>query len=258
VEAAAALDLALDLARRADAITMARFRARDLVVDTKPDLTPVSEADRAVEEMVRAELAVRAPRHGVLGEEFGSDGDDLEWRWVVDPIDGTKNYVRGVPVWATLLGLEHRGEPVLGVVSAPALGTRWWGGAGIGAFRDGEPIRVSHVGALADAHVSFAWDTNDASAADHVGERLQELRDGAWRTRGIGDFWQHMLVADGSFDVAVDPVVAYWDIAALLPILVEAGGRWSTTRGDRDARTATSLVCTNGRLHADVLRVLGG
>jgi histidinol-phosphatase len=256
VETGAALELALELADRSDVITMARFRARDLVVHTKPDLTPVSEADRAVEEMVRSHLAVRAPEHGVLGEEYGTDDVEHEWRWIIDPIDGTKNYVRGVPVWATLLGLEHNGEVVAGVVSAPALGSRWWAGRGLGAFRDGQPIRVSEVDTLSDAHVSFAWDTTEPFENDGVGARMFALGLQSWRTRGIGDFWQHMLVADGSFDVSMDPIVSYWDAAALLPIITEAGGRWSTFTGATDPRTAESLVCTNGRVHDAALAVL--
>jgi histidinol-phosphatase len=256
VEIGAALELALELAERADAMTMARFRADDLVVHTKPDLTPVSEADRAVEQMVRDHLAVRAPDHGVLGEEFGADPGDREWRWIIDPIDGTKNYVRGVPVWATLLGLEHDGEVVVGVVSAPALGSRWWAGRGLGAFRDGQPIRVSQVESVSDAHVSFAWDTTARFDTDNIGMRMLGLGLQSWRTRGLGDFWQHVLVADGSFDVSMDPIVSYWDAAAILPIVTEAGGRWSTLDGANDASTADSLVCTNGRIHDSVLAAL--
>ncbi len=252
----AALSLALDLADRSDAITMARFRALDLVVHTKPDLTPVSEADRAVEEMVREQLARRAPGHDILGEEFGGGEDSDEWCWVIDPIDGTKNYVRGVPVWATLIGLEHDGEVVVGVVSAPALGSRWWAARGRGAYRDGERVRVSQVDGISDAHVSFAWDTKARFDADGIGNRLVALGLQSWRTRGLGDFWQHVLVADGSFDIAVDPIVAYWDIAALLPIIDEAGGRWSTIDGHTDPRSADTLVCTNGRLHDDALAAL--
>jgi histidinol-phosphatase len=256
VELEVALELAVELADRADAITMARFRAADLVVQTKPDLTPVSEADRAVEEMVRAHLSTSAPDHDVLGEEFGGGESSAAWRWIVDPIDGTKNYVRGVPVWATLLGLEHDGEVVVGVVSAPALGSRWWAGRGLGAYRDGEHVRVSEVGMLADAQLSFAWDTTERFDLDGVGDRMMTLSRACWRTRGLGDFWQHMLVADGSFDVSIDPIVAYWDAAALLPIIEEAGGRWSTIDGGTDPRTADSLVCSNGRVHEEALGVL--
>jgi len=248
MERSDALALALGLADIADDITMARFRARDLHVDTKPDLTPVTEADRAVERALRDRLADH-PDHAVLGEEYDDHVPaDAEFHWVIDPIDGTKNYVRGVPVWATLIGLEHRGELVLGVVSAPALSMRWWGGPGLGAFRDGEPIAVSDVGELGDAQLSFVWDTAETFHAGGLDDRLLALADRCWRTRGIGDFWQHMLVAEGAFDIAVDPVVARWDIAALIPILEAAGGRWSALDGTRGT-AATGFVATNGRLH---------
>jgi histidinol-phosphatase len=273
MEPGALLELAMELADVADSLTMARFRASDLVVDTKPDLTPVSEADRAVEQAIRDLLARRAPDHVVLGEEFGMsigaeeprgagraasaapiEGAPL--RWVVDPIDGTKSYVRGIPVWATLIGVEQGGEIVAGVASAPALGSRWWAGRGLGAFRDGERIAVSRVHELGDAHLSFAWDTADRFAAERVGERVLGLAHRCWRTRGYGDFWQHVLVADGSIDISIDPVIAYWDIAALLPIVTEAGGRWSSLVGDRDARTTPDLLCTNGVLHDQVVAAL--
>jgi len=254
VDIAAALDLARNLADEADTITMARFRAHDLQVATKPDLTPVSEADEAVERAVRDRLGAY-PGHAVLGEEFDDhEPDDAEWRWIVDPIDGTKNYVRGVPIWATLIGVEHAGELVVGLVSAPALAMRWWGARGLGAFRNGERITVSAVTTLDDAQVSFAWDTSDRFRADGIGERLLNLSHQCWRTRGIGDFWQHMLVAEGAFDIAIDPIVASWDIAALIPIVNEAGGRWSTLDGTADFASAESFVCTNGRVHDAVLK----
>ncbi len=249
-----ALSLALELADEADALTMSRFRAGDLRVSTKPDLTPVSEADEAVERAIRARLA--STTHAVLGEEFGhDDAADSEYRWIIDPIDGTKNYVRGVPIWATLIALEVRGRATVGVVSAPALGMRWWAARGMGAFRDGTRISVSSVGALDDAHLSFAWDTEDRFRAEGIGERLIGLSHRCWRTRGIGDFWQHLLVAEGAFDISVDPIVSLWDVAALVPIVEESGGRWSTTDG-RDAVDGGSFVCTNGVLHDAVLAVL--
>jgi histidinol-phosphatase len=258
VDTSEALDLALELADLADRITMRRFRARDLQVATKPDLTPVSEADEAVERAIRERLAA-STGHRVLGEEFGHDAgsgpDDAEFRWIVDPIDGTKSYVRGVPIWATLIGLERAGELVVGVASAPALAMRWWGARGLGAFRDGERIGVSSVGALADAQISFAWDTADRFHADGIGPRLLELSHRCWRTRGIGDFWQHLLVAEGAFDVAIDPIVSLWDIAALVPIVEEAGGRWTSVDGRADV-DAGSFVCSNGLLHDDVLTSL--
>jgi histidinol-phosphatase len=258
VDIADGLALALELTEIADAITMDRFRAVDLVVETKPDLTPVTEADRAVERALREHLAARAPDHGVLGEEFDDVAGAGEFRWVIDPIDGTKGYVRGVPVWATLIALEHAGVPVVGAVSAPALGARWWAGRGLGAFRDGTPITVSRVRALEDAQISFAWDTRQRYEADGVGDRMLELAHRCWRFRGLGDFWQHALVAEGAFDISLDPIVNYWDAAALLPIIEEAGGRWSTLAGDAPTPpdSVESLVCTNGLLHDAVIGVL--
>ena len=249
------LALALELTDIADAITVEHFRAVDLVVETKPDLTPVTEADQAVERALREHLAARAPGHGVLGEEYGDDIGEGDFRWVIDPIDGTKSYVRGVPVWATLVALEHLGVPVVGAVSAPALGARWWAGRGLGAFRDGTPIGVSRVRELGDAQISLAWDTKERFDADGIGERMLELAHRCWRTRGLGDFWQHVLVAEGAFDISLDPIVSYWDAAAVLPIIEEAGGRWSTIDGDRPP-LPESLVCTNGLLHDAVIGVL--
>ncbi|HEY5014251.1 MAG TPA: inositol monophosphatase family protein [Acidimicrobiia bacterium] len=249
------LALALELAEIADAITVDRFRAVDLVVETKPDLTPVTEADQAVERALRGHLAEHAPSHGVLGEEYGHEIAEGDFRWIIDPIDGTKSYVRGVPVWATLIALEHLGVPVVGVVSAPALGTRWWAAHGLGAFRNGTPIRVSAVHELGDAQISFAWDTKSRYDTERIGDRMLDLAHRCWRTRGLGDFWQHALVAEGAFDISVDPIVAYWDAAALLPIIEEAGGRWSTVEGDRPG-LPESLVCTNGLLHDTVVELL--
>jgi histidinol-phosphatase len=249
------LALALELADEADAITTRRFRARDLRFETKPDMTPVSEADRAVEEALRARL-LAATSHSIVGEEFGDHhGDDDAFRWIIDPIDATKNYVRGVPIWATLIGVEREGALIVGVVSAPALGTRWWAARGSGAFRNGEPIRVSSVRALDDAHVGYAFDNPARYAGDPVAAGLFELSRRAWRTRGVGDFWQHMLVAEGAFDISVDPIVSLWDVAALVPIVEEAGGRCSTLDG-RDDVDGGSLVCTNGLLHDDVLATM--
>lgn len=255
MDVTAGLALALELAEIADAITVDRFRAVDLVVETKPDLTPVTEADQAVERALRGHLAEHAPSHGVLGEEYGHEISEGDFRWIIDPIDGTKSYVRGVPVWATLIALEHLGVPIVGVVSAPALGTRWWAAHGLGAFRNGTPIRVSAVRELADAQISFAWDTKRRYDTERIGDRMLDLAHRCWRTRGLGDFWQHALVAEGAFDISVDPVVSYWDAAALLPIIEEAGGRWSTVEGDRPG-LPESLVCTNGLLHDTVVELL--
>jgi histidinol-phosphatase len=257
MDIAAHLDLAMELADAADAITMARFRATDLQVSTKPDLTPVSEADHAVERAIRDRLAT-ATGHAVLGEEFGSDpgaAADAEFRWIIDPIDGTKSYVRGLPIWATLIGLEHAGELVIGVASAPALNARWWAGRGLGAFRDGAPISPSSVSALDDAQISVSWDTRARFDADGIGDKMMALVHECWRFRGVGDFWQHVLVAEGAVDIGIDPIVNLWDIAALVPIIEEAGAKWTTIDGRADVN-GESFVTTNGPLHDAVLASL--
>ena len=241
------LRLAHDLADLADAVTLPRFRARDLVVETKPDLTPVSDADRAVERTLRAHLAAVAPGDAIVGEEYGASGSGAR-RWVVDPIDGTKNYVRGVPVWATLVALQVDGVVTTGVVSAPALGRRWWAARGEGAYADGLPIRVSGVSALADAQFSY-------SSLGGWGPGFFELARRCWRTRGFGDFWSHVLVAEGAVDVAAEPTVSLWDLAALQVDVEEAGGRFTDLSGA--ARPdGGSAVSTNGLLHDEVLRIL--
>jgi len=248
------LALAHELADAADAVTTARFRAHDLAVDTKPDLTPVTEADRRAEELLTEHIARARPGDAVVGEEFGASGAGDRW-WIVDPIDGTKNYVRGVPVWATLIGLEVAGELVAGVVSAPALGRRWWAARGSGAFADGERIRVSAVHDLADAHLCYS----DTTGWDDFGrgDEFRALMRRCWRTRGFGDFWGHMLVAEGAADAMGEPILALWDVAALVPIVEEAGGRLTdlTGAGWTDGAPA---VTTNGLLHDAVLAALAG
>jgi histidinol-phosphatase len=247
------LEVAHALADAADAVTLARFRAVDLRVDTKPDLTPVSEADRAAERAVRELLAELRPGEAIVGEEEGGDDAAGETRWIVDPIDGTKSYVRGIRVYATLIALERDGEGVVGLASAPALGHRWWAVRGEGAFRDGDPIRVSQVGRLEDATVSAA------SIADldayGLAAGYTELARRAWVARGFSDFWQHLLVAEGSVDVAIEPVVSLWDVAALQVIVEEAGGRYSDLDGVRSTRTGTCLT-SNGLLHEQALALL--
>ena len=229
------LGFALSLADDADALTLARFRAADLRVETKADLTPVTDADRAVERALRERVARERPGEGVFGEEEGDDGGAT--RWIVDPIDGTRNFSRGIPVWATLLALERDGELVLGVVSAPALGRRWWAARGAGAFANGEAIGVSHVQTLADASVSCSEARDLALLEPHV-----------WHARGLGDFWQHVLVAEGSLDAAVDVELALWDRAALEPIVAEAGGRVDSVNG--------KFVSSNGSVHDAVAQCL--
>jgi histidinol-phosphatase len=240
------LTFAQSLADVADAITTARFRAGDLRVETKPDMTPVSEADRDAEEAIRAQVGSSGRGEGVLGEEFGDDGGDA--KWIVDPIDGTMNYVRGVPVWATLLALQREGEVVLGLVSAPALRRRWWALRGGGAFADGTPCRVSAVASIEDGVVS-------TTSARRMPGGWRQIVERAWSNRGLGDFWQHCLVAEGAVDVACDTVVAVWDYAPVRIVVEEAGGRCTTFEGGEPTPGA-SFVSTNGVLHDAVVEVL--
>ena len=233
-------------------MTLARFRDRELVVTTKPDLTPVTEADRTVEQALRERITAARPAHGIVGEEFGTEGGTA-WRWILDPIDGTKNYVRGIPIWATCIALQQEDEVVVGVVSAPALGRRWWAARGEGAFADGQPIRVSAVADLADAQLSYdsvvGWEPHG------LGERFLGVARRCWRTRGLGDFWSHVLVAEGAVDVAAEPEVSVWDVAAIQVIVEEAGGRFTDLSGA--ARPdGGSAVSTNGLLHDEVLAAL--
>jgi histidinol-phosphatase len=241
------LSFAARLADVADAVTTARFRALDLRVDTKPDLSPVSEADRAAEQAIRAAVAASGRGEGVLGEEFGDDGGDA--KWIVDPIDGTTNYVRGVPVWATLLALVRDGAVVASVVSAPALGRRWWAARGEGAFAAGRPCWVSSVARLEDAAVS-------TTSARRMPSGWSTIVGRAWSNRGLGDFWQHCLVAEGSLDVACDTVMKLWDYAPVQLIVEEAGGCCTTYDGGPPAVDA-SFVSTNSLLHDEVVSLLG-
>ena len=239
------LALALHLADAADVLSVGRFRARDLAVETKPDLTPVTEADRAVESAIRARLAEERPDDGVLGEELGVTAGGHR-RWIVDPIDGTRNYSRGIPVWATLIALEEHGVLRLGVVSAPALGRRWWAERGTGAFADGDPIHVSAVSRVEDAVLCFALE-----------QELPALAHRCWHPRAYGDFWAHMLVAEGAADGAIDAVgVSLWDLAAIQPIVEEAGGRFTDREGIVRADGGTG-VSSNALLHAELLDAIG-
>lgn len=235
--------LALELADLADSLSLPRFRSRDLRIDTKPDRTPVTDADKAVERAQRERLGRDRPTDAVLGEEEGGGGDAAT-QWVIDPIDGTRNFSRGVPVWATLIALRRDGVSVVGVVSAPALGHRWWAARGEGAYRDGERIGVSAVARLADASVSASY------ARD-----LVAIEAAMWHARSFGDFWQHVLVAEGALDAAVDARLAAWDVAALEPILEEAGGRVSALDGG-PPRSGEQVVTSNGLLHDDLLALL--
>jgi histidinol-phosphatase len=235
------------LADTADSLTTARFRALDLRVETKPDLSPVSEADRAAEEAIRDQIGSSGRGEGVFGEEFGDDGTDV--KWIVDPIDGTTNYVRGVPVWATLLALQREREVVLSLISAPALGRRWWALRGGGAFAAGAPCRVSAVAALEDAAIS-------TTSARRMPPGWSEIVQRAWSNRGLGDFWQHCLVAEGSLDVACDSVMKLWDYAPVQLLVEEAGGRCTTYSGGEPVVDG-SFVATNGVLHDEVVALLG-
>jgi histidinol-phosphatase len=250
------LELALELADAADAISLGLFRSVDLLVETKADMTPVTIADRGVEEAIVERIKVARPGHSVMGEEYGMGGAaGARARWIIDPIDGTKNYVRGIPVFATLLALEVDGEITVGVASAPALGRRWWAARGEGAFAGGDRIQVSAVTELADAELSHS-SIEGWSGAGRMSPFL-ELVQAAKRSRGFGDFWQHMLVAQGSLDFAIEPEVSLWDLAALLVIVEEAGGRFTDLGGTRTA-AGGSVVSSNGLLHDQVLARIGG
>ncbi|MBD0322441.1 MAG: histidinol-phosphatase [Aldersonia sp.] len=253
------LELALRLADAADIITRDRFGALDLRVDDKPDLTPVSDADLAVERALRDFLIAERPNDAVLGEEFGGDVEFAGRQWVLDPIDGTKNFVRGVPIWASLIAMLDEGSPVVGVVSAPALHRRWWASAGAGAFarEDGDPrrITVSSVGSLPAASLSFS----SLSGWHEIGlrERFIDLTDAVWRLRGYGDFFSYCLVAEGAVDIAAEPEVSLWDLAPLDILMREAGGRFTALDGSAGPHGG-SAVATNGLLHEEVLAHLSG
>lgn len=261
------LALALELAGVADAISLAAF-AGDLRVERKADGSPVTEADREVERELRARLAAARPADAVVGEEYGADLGG-ERRWFLDPIDGTRNFVRGIPVWGTLIGLEAQGAVRVGVVSAPALGRRWWAVRGGGAFTSGpgrgagDPtaaaggaarrLRVSAVDDLGGAQLSY--DSVPGFAVRGLEERFVALLRRCARSRGFGDFWGHVLVAEGCVEVAVEPEVSPWDLAPLIVIVEEAGGRFTDLDG-RARVDGGSAVSTNGRLHEAVLAAL--
>ncbi|MDR0482981.1 MAG: histidinol-phosphatase [Cellulomonadaceae bacterium] len=252
------LRLAHLIADQVDAITMARFRAADLRVDTKADLSPVTDADTAAEEYIRSQLRRSRGRDSVLGEEFGSSAGGAR-RWIVDPIDGTKNYVRGVPVWATLIGLAMEDQVVMGVVSAPALGRRWWAAAGSGAWTgralgSATQLRVSSVGRLEEASFSYSslggWETQGRLPG------FLQLTRRCDRTRAYGDFWSYMMVAEGAVDIAAEPELEVYDMAALVPIVTEAGGTFTSIEGE-PGPWGGNAVATNGLLHSEALVYFG-
>jgi histidinol-phosphatase len=252
------LRLAHVLADDAESIAMDRFKSLDLHVVTKPDLSPVSDADHSVEQAVRRTLARARPRDAVQGEEQGTSG----WgprRWVIDPIDGTKSFVRGVPVWATLIALLDGDDVVAGVVSAPSLGRRWWGVKDAGAWTGkslsmATPLRVSRVRRLADASLSYS-DLTEWESHGRLGAFLGLYRS-VWRTRAYGDFWSYMLVAEGAADIATEPEVALYDLAAIAVIVEEAGGRFTALDGS-PGPAGGSAVATNRLLHDATLDLLG-
>jgi len=252
------LALALDLAGAADTLTTSRFGALDLRVDAKPDLTPVSDADLACERLLREKLAAARPGDAVFGEEFGGEAVPGGRQWVIDPIDGTKNFVRGVPVWATLIALLVDGVPVVGVVSAPALHRRWWAAQGAGAHMtvDGaEPrtLSVSAVGELASS--SLAFSSLSGWADRGIREKFIDLTDAVWRVRGYGDFFNYCLVAEGAVDVTAEPEVSLWDLAPLDILVREAGGTFTDLDGV-PGPAGGSAVASNGLLHDAVLSAL--
>jgi len=256
----AELEFALTLADRADAISLSRYQALDLEITTKPDNSPVTDADKAVERAIIDAIATKYPSDGVVGEEFGSNGSKDRY-WVIDPIDGTKNFVRGVPTWATLIALVENEEVVASVVSSPALYRRWYASADGGAFVvEGGSVKaspaprklnVSKVSQLSDASITYSdfqgWGARRAN--------FEKLLDGAWRTRGLGDFWSHMLVAEGAVDVAIEPSLALWDMAALDLIVREAGGKFTSLDGV-DGPFGPNAVSSNGVIHGAVITAL--
>jgi histidinol-phosphatase len=256
-------DLALThmLADTADTISMSRFRSLNLRVEEKPDFTPVSDADTAVEKALRSTLNRTRPRDGVFGEEFGSTDAPAgagQRRWIIDPIDGTKNYIRGVPIWATLIALMDGDQAVVGMVSAPALGRRWWAARGHGAYAGrhqaaATPIRVSGVRRMADASFCYSSLTGWEETG-RLPSMLGIMRK-TWRSRAYGDFYGYMLVAEGAVDIMVEPELSLWDMAALVPIILEAGGSFTDLSG-RPGPSGGSAIATNGALHHDVLEGL--
>lgn len=249
------IGFALRLADAADAVTMKHFQTSTLVVERKADRTEVTVADRGAEAAIRSLLAAERPSDGVLGEEHGTVEGTSGCRWIIDPIDGTSNYVRGVPLWATLIALERDGKLVVGVASCPPLARRWWGAIGLGAFVNGEPIRTSATSRLSEAFLSYCespeWETKGRRSG------IDQLRREVTRERAFGDFWQHMLVAEGAIDVAVEAIVSMWDLAAVQVIVEASGGRFTDLDGDARA-DGGSAVSTNGLLHQSVLQTLNG
>jgi len=245
------------IADQVDGLTMDRFGSSDLKVETKPDMSPVSDADRGAEELIRNLLSRHRSRDGILGEEYGKTGGG-ERTWVIDPIDGTKNFVRGVPVWATLIGLMEGDEVVVGMVSAPALQRRWWAAKGAGAWTgrnitSATRMGVSGVRELSDA--SFSYSSLDGWHDRGNIQEFLELMRTCWRTRAYGDFWSYMLVAEGAVDLAAEPELELYDMAAIVPIVTEAGGTFSDLNGEPGPFGGNALA-SNALLHDQALEML--
>ncbi|MCJ7826675.1 MAG: histidinol-phosphatase [Demequinaceae bacterium] len=251
------LALALSLADEVDTLTLAGFGDASLKVETKEDLTPVTEIDRAAEERIRTLLEKSLPDDSIYGEEFGTKGGGPR-QWVIDPVDGTKNFIRGIPVWGTLIALLVEGDPVMGVASAPALGARWFASRGDGAWKgrgpkDARRLKVSAIDSLSEATLSYSSLTGWEEAG--LLDRFLDLQRMMWRTRAFGDFWSYMLVAEGVVEVATEPSLALYDMAALVPIVEEAGGRFTSLSGVRGPFGEDALA-SNGLVHDEVVRLL--
>jgi histidinol-phosphatase len=261
-DAEAWLAFALACCDEADSIALASFRRRDLAISSKPDRTFVTEADQAIERTIRARLAEAHPEHGIVGEEYGSADGSGDVRWYIDPIDGTHNFMRGVPLFGTLLAVERAGEIVAGVMSAPALGERWWASLGGGAWArsaigtgQARPIRVSAIGAIGDAQVVYG-SAGDIAASGKAPGFVRLVAD-AWRDRGFGDFWGYALVAEGAAEAMIEADLHSWDLAPAMVIVEEAGGRLTSLDGRRTIHRGSALA-TNGILHDEVLERLRG
>ena len=251
------LRLAHVLADQADHQSMNRFQADDLVVEEKPDYTLVSDADKAVEDQIRLQLGTSRSRDSVLGEERGTSGSSSR-QWIIDPIDGTSNFVRGVPVWATLIALVEDGEVVVGLVSAPALKRRWWAAKGMGAFAGTSLMRSRQLQVSRVAHVHdafFSYSSLQGWLAAGRGRSFLDFQASCWRTRGFGDFWSYMMVAEGSVDVAAEPELALYDMAALVPIVQEAGGRFTSLDGE-PGPWGGNAIASNGLIHEAAIEAL--
>ncbi|MFM6971708.1 MAG: inositol monophosphatase family protein [Rhodoluna sp.] len=255
---AADLELALELADIADAISLNRFQALDLKIETKPDRSPVTDADRAVEQAIKARLAEAAPADAIIGEEFGNSGSSQR-TWIIDPIDGTANFMRGVPVWATLIALSIDGKATVSVVSAPAMGRRWWAAPGVGAHTreiDGKSRKLTVSGITDLVHASLSY--NNMQLWDRAGKlsQLVDLSRKIWRTRAFGDFWSYMLLAEGAIDIVAEHDLKIYDIAALVPIVELAGGKFSDLSGEL-TEDSSSVLATNSKLHSLAQAALG-